>query len=1279
MSLLRLNVLGPPEVLHNGSRLTFALRKAQALLLYLAVEGGLHSRGKLAALLWPDSEPADARKTLRNAITLLRHLLADSTPSQHSHLIAEQDLLGLDPHAPFELDLDVVQQAYQQARRLSTLPSEPQRASLVAQIQQALSLARGPFLEGFWLREEAPFDEWVRQQQQQWQVRLQFLFDRLSTWQEGAGELEPARLTLTRWLVLEPLSEEAYRRLMRVHLALGDVTAALQVYAACRARLAEELRVKPSAETVALAEHIRATVAARPGTSPARLSPATTAGSRSTGELVAPLIGRATAFSQLVGSFQQTWKGQPQAVLLVGEAGIGKTRLASEFVAWARAQGAEVLCGYAFEMGGRLPYQPLVEALRGRLEAENAPEDLLEDLWLVELSRLLPELRVRYPDLPAPTEDELSAKGRLFEAVARLLDTLAKPVPLVLLLDDLHWLDGASLDLLRYLGHDWKEHSSRVLLLCTVRQEGLGPRSQLSAQLADLGRDLPVRRVALQPLSQAETRQLLEIIVGEVEESTRSGGEPHEHGPARPSAAGPGVPSSPEGERPQVELGDFLFAQTGGQPLYLLETLKLLRERKWLVPRLTADGTWRLEPVVEMAAALAQERSRRELLPPSVRVLIQARLAKLAPTACQLVRASAVLGNQATTQCLWQVADVGVQAGVEALEEAIDSGILREEQVVGGPAGGPGAGRPGSYRFAHDLMREVIYTELGQARRQVLHQRALTLLHTEGARASELAYHALAAGETEAAYRYSVQAGEEAVAVFAVEDAIGHYEQARALLQEHQPLQTMLLASEVEHLYVSLWWAYAFRNAWQQAQEALEELLAYARQKSLPTLVSMTLNRLAILAVQQSKDKLQMRALLEEARQRAETSQDQRALAETEWILAQIMAALWEDPKSALPHGAQALSLARGIKDKELEARSLAILGYIHLREGDFQEAMPCLEASLALYALLRTEPTASRELSLPSYIIGAPLTQPLTNRATEALCRGLLALAHLHAGQVHNSLRSSRRALALAQESKNVWVEVISTFWLTYGLLDAGAYEEALMLTQQAAALARRTLPRRVILQDLLIALGSTYQALQQWEEARSILEEVEAVAETLGLGPYGVPALSQLCVHYALTGEWEAAYRYAVKAIALRKRSHAALIVLDFYRQYETEALLRAGDESQAREAVQRLGERLGPYSRFRIPYLRSLAVLAAWEEHSEQAIGHLREAARLAADLGLPAERWQIQAALGTLFEASGEPTQAHTAFGEATRASGMRGCVRASWLGHQFNRWYGRPNV
>src|SRR5712692_7032835 len=505
MGVLRLAVLGPPEVFHDGSRLTFSLRKAEALLLYLAVEGGLHSRSKLAALLWPDSEPADARKTLRNALMLLRSLLADASPAQPGHLLAEQDLLGLNPQAPLELDLDVVQQAYRVAQRHSTLPAEEQRAALVAHVQHALALVRGPFLDGFWLREDAPFDEWLLQQQRQWQVRVQLLFDRLSAFQETAGEQEQAKATLLRWLALDPLQEEAYRRLMRVHLALGDPTAALQAYAACRARLAGELQVEPSADTVALAEHIRAVAAgslrspaARPGT----------AESRSPGELVAPLVGRAGVFRQLVGSFQQARQGQPQAVLVVGEAGIGKTRLAHELMAWARSQGAEVLSGQALEMGGRLPYQPLVEAVRQRLEEENAPEDLLDDLWLAELARLLPELRVRYPDLPAPTQDELAAKGRLFEAVARLLDALGQRAPLVLLLDDLQWVDVASLDLVRYLGRHWIRHGTRVLLLGTVRREDLELTPQLSADLTDLGRDLPVTQVLLQPLSQAETMQL---------------------------------------------------------------------------------------------------------------------------------------------------------------------------------------------------------------------------------------------------------------------------------------------------------------------------------------------------------------------------------------------------------------------------------------------------------------------------------------------------------------------------------------------------------------------------------------------------------------------------------------------------------------------------------------------------------------------------------------------------------------------------------------------------
>src|SRR6266566_4110162 len=641
MGLLRLAVLGPPEVLHDGSSLAFPLRKAQALLLYLAVEGGMHSRGKLATFLWPDSEPRVARKALRNALALLRHLLADpeASPAQHSHLLSSGELLGLDPQSPRELDLDVVQRAWNEAQRLTTPSSSEQRTALVTGVQHALALVRGPFLDGFWLGEDAPFDEWVRQQRQQWQVRLPVLCDRLSSWQEESGELEQAKATLVRWLVFDPLAEEAYRRLMRVHLARGEASAALQVYATCRARLAEELRVKPSADTVALAEHIRAT-AARRGSPIAH--PTTTAENQPPSELVAPLVGRAAAFTQLVGRYQQARQGQPQAVLVVGEAGIGKTRLAREWVAWARAQGAEALSGQTFEMGGRLPYQPLVEALRPRLEAENAPEDLLDDLWLAELARLLPELRVRYPDLPTPTEDELTARGRLFEAVARLLDALARSGPLVLLLDDLQWVDEASLDLVRYLSRYWIKHGRRVLLLGTLRSDQLELNPPLAAHLADLGRDLPVSQVPLQTLSQAETLQLVQAIAGVGTQSTRNGGERREHSPDRPSAAG--TSPAAELEMKLSALGDVLFAQTDGQPLYLLETLKLLRDRQWLVPRVDADGVFRLELAVEMATIVAQERSQGALLPPSVRALILARLALLSPAARQLVQVSAVLG-----------------------------------------------------------------------------------------------------------------------------------------------------------------------------------------------------------------------------------------------------------------------------------------------------------------------------------------------------------------------------------------------------------------------------------------------------------------------------------------------------------------------------------------------------------------------------------------------------------------------------------------------------------
>jgi DNA-binding SARP family transcriptional activator len=753
MGVLRLCVLGTPEVFHNGTRLTFALRKGQALLLYLAVEGGMHPRSKLAAFLWPDSEPHDARTALRNALALLRTLLTDTdaSPAAHTHLMQAGDLLGLDPQALVELDLHQVQQAYQHAQQCTSPPSERQRASLVSQVQQALALVRGPFLDGFWLREEAPFDDWLQQQQHQWQVRLQLLFDRLSSWHEAALEHEQAQAVLTRWLALDPLQEEAYRRLMRVQLALGEPNAAWQVYTSCRARLAQSLQVEPSPQTVALSERIRASMARRghspgPGTAPQTRA---TVESRPPDELLVPLVGRSNALHQLVARSQQARQGQPQAVLVVGEAGMGKTRLAEEFVSWARAQGADVLRGQAWEAGGRLPYQPVVEAIRQRLEEENAPEDLLDDLWLAELGRLLPEMRVRYPDLPHPSPDELLGKVHLFEAVARLVEALAaRGGPLVLVLEDLHWVDESSLDLLRYLERSWSRHGTPVMLLGTVGQEALDLNAQLAGRLADLGREMPLTRLSVQALNQEETLKLVEGVVVQREPDTSMGEEQREHDAMQSSAAEMEAQLSlaserpmplpdenlakpylyrlqlaPAPERPLDVLSDFLYGQTGGQPLYLLEMLKLLRDLQWLVPRQHSDGTWKLALDRERAAGLHQEEARHELVPSSVRTLILARLAKLSPVTRQLLLASAVLGTGVSAQHLWQVAELGEQVGIEALEEATGSGLLREEN------GWKDA--MGNYRCSCDLIREVISTEPGAARRHIMQQRALVLLHRE--------------------------------------------------------------------------------------------------------------------------------------------------------------------------------------------------------------------------------------------------------------------------------------------------------------------------------------------------------------------------------------------------------------------------------------------------------------------------------------------------------------------------------------------------------------------
>lgn len=814
MGDLRFTLLGPPEVRHADQVLLFSTRKEFALLIYLAVEGRVHSRKNLSQLFWPEGDAMHGRAALRITLLHLRHLLGEGAGVEHvSHLAIARDTLGLDLTSAVELDLHTLHEAWRLARAsthtILTMP-EDEHSSLLDQLQRATSLARGEFLEGFSLRDAPAFDDWARFQQEYWHLRINEIFDRLSQLQFEAGELAPAIETVKRWLVLTPLHEDAYQRLMRLHFAAGDRAAALHAYDQCRAMLATGMQTEPTPETVALASRMRAVAPPRrkeARTAPEALSPVTL--------LDGPLLGRTTELSTLIKVYHTAQRGQTQVVLLEGEAGIGKTRLATEFLAWAEMEGADVLQGRAFETGGHLPYQPVIEALRPRIERENAPDDLLSDIWLAELTRLLPELCDRYPDLPSPQGDKSVARNRLFEAVARLGQALAARTPLVLFIDDVQWADAASLDVFHYLARRWAESATPALLLLTLSMGTRGLLPEFDEWRAGMERAMPLTRLQLSPLTTEDILRLLQALGGK---DTRQAAN-------------------------LERFGQWLFAETEGQPFYLMETLKVLLERGALTARPNEDGGW----TIDFTAAMEHEMVVRGFFPPSVREVICARLDRLTPNAFALLAAGAVLGRGISFGHLCQVADLEEEVGLPALDEVLHSGLLHELERKAGHISA------GSYVFAHQKIRAVVYAEAGEARRHIFHRRALQALQAAAAPAAELAYHALAEGLAEPAFHWSIAAGDEAMRLVAVRDAITYYEQARHLLAE--PVQSLSLeaalpAPEIEHLYTNLGRAYELNAEWEKARAAYTSMLAYAQEACQPAMESAALNRLATLAAQ---------------------------------------------------------------------------------------------------------------------------------------------------------------------------------------------------------------------------------------------------------------------------------------------------------------------------------------------------------------------------------------------------------------------------------------------
>ena len=1187
MGRLILRLLGTPEVSHAEQPITFQTRKVLALLAYLAVEQGVHSRDKITALLWPESDEERGKASLRRALAYLRENLHEPSHegSRHvslpsTHMLIEHHTLSFNLASDFEIDTQTLQTAFTLARRRS---SGDLRTHL-AHLQMAASCYRGNFLNGLSLPDAPDFEDWLLLQRESWRRQANTVFDRLSQWQTEAGELENALETTTRWVEYDLLNEMAHTRLMQLHSALGDRVDALRAFERCRAILERELSAEPSSEIMVLAERIRSQ------TAPVREPVMHEAPSpRDVWEF--PLTGRAAEHRALVTAFQTMLPGRTQVVTIEGEPGIGKTRLAREFLRWARAQGADVLEARAFETGSRLPYQPLVEALRSRLEGEQDLQTLLSDVWLAELARLLPEFREQVPDLPSPLSlGEAEARTRLFEAVARLGRALARRAPVVLFIDDAQWADVASLDVLQYASRRWATVHLPVFLLCTFRSDDLASSVALADWLSSLEQNLPVRRQTLISLTFEETLRLVQSLFGA--------------GKGTPGDEGEGQPEKDE----SIEAwSKWLFAETRGHPFFLIEHLKLLADRKGLFH--DEAGTVLMPPDLSMPQAAAPSP-----LPASVRDLIHARLTRLSHHALTLCVAAAVLGDGCTFDQLCRVADINDNQGLSALDELLTRGLLQETG--------------GRCFFAHDSIRAGAYAEAGEIRRRVLHRRALETLQAASASPTELAQHALAAGLPDAATRLSIAAGDAAMRLFAARDAIAQYEQARQLVRRShespQPLgeeNVVVSLAELSQLYLQLGWAYELSSQFAQAESIYEELLTLARALHEPVLECAALNRLATQAAQNSQNLARAEELLQQALAIAESSQNKAGVAETAWNLAQT--GFYAAKMSAsLPHAERALALARALNQQELIGRSLHALATLEAALGKQEESLSHAEEARMLYAALG-------------------------NRVREVGCLCVIAKASIDGGHIQEGIDAARAALAMSEAMEDTWGQINAAAQLVPGLLDRGAYGEAYSVGQRAVALAR-TFEITPLLVIILTEWGNVCRANLTPEAAKIAHSEALARCEDFMPPHYAGWIAGELCADCVMAGQWEQAHTYALKAVAARDPT---ILLGGAARWYEIAALLWGGSEGQAREEVRRFGEGMNNNGRSALPYLRSLAVLAQFQGEIDATIAHLQKATRVAEEVGVLGELWSICVELGEMYRKQGNERQANRTFARA----------------------------
>ncbi len=606
---LRVTLLGGFEArFASGASVRLRMKKAQALLAYLGTRPGQsHSRDKLAALLWGEKSEEHARGGLRHALVALRVALTNALPPP---LRIEGQTLALNPRG---VEIDVV--TFEQWVAEGT----PQA------LETAAELYRGDLLFGFTVNEPL-FEEWLVAERERLREIAVGAFTRLLAEQSKAASTHPAIQTAMRLLALDPLQENVHRTLMRLYARQGRRGAALRQYEVCVGALQRELGTMPEAETRqvyrelltwpaglqdARADHCSLS-AQKAGPPPPDLPEAET-----------PLFGRETELARLRQLLDEAVRGHGHVATVVGEAGVGKTRLISALTADALVRRFRVLIGRCHESDSILSFGPWVDACRsGTISATEEILGALHPTRRAELTRLLPEAGTA--GLPLAGNSALP----LFESVAELVESVAAHQPLVLVLEDMHWADEMSLRLLTFVSR--RIATWRTLLVMTARDEELDA-SRARRTLQALAAGSHTTSITLSPLSRANIALLVRSL----------------------ARVGTGAES-------MARMEDHIWAMSEGNPFVAVEAMRAL------------DHTAPREDGRETLGA--------PLLPSSVRELVDQRLDRLSGTSQELLAAAAVIGRRFDFSLLVSVGRVDERDAAAAVEEMVRQHVL---QAVG--------------------------------------------------------------------------------------------------------------------------------------------------------------------------------------------------------------------------------------------------------------------------------------------------------------------------------------------------------------------------------------------------------------------------------------------------------------------------------------------------------------------------------------------------------------------------------------------------------------------